>query len=267
VAFHVDFAVAQGLGGRANQEDFCAVVAGGRSIDSDMEPASGRTETGLTAVLCDGMGGHNAGEVASKLAATIFLEYAAPPKASPAATSDAGLVDACIQANRAIGDRIAGNPSLDGMGTTLLGIRVSRSGLTWVSVGDSALYLYRDGELMQLNADHSMRPIIAQMVTKGMMTAEEAANHPDRNALRSALSGDPLSLIDDGTMPMNLKKGDVILTASDGIETLSALSLRRFLKPRFFWRPARAARLIVSACLKAGGKTQDNTTIILMKIG
>lgn len=260
---HVEFAFAQGRGGRENQEDFCAVWADGKTIDAEKSNfSSGQIKSELIAVLCDGMGGHNAGEVASKLATVTFLDALM----RPANDQPASLVGACKAANAAIAEKINGDQSLDGMGTTLIGVRLAQSKLSWVSVGDSAIYLYRRGGISQLNADHSMRPVIAQMVATRIISPEEAANHPDRNALRSALCGDQLTLIDGDGLPMALRKGDVLLVASDGIETLPASVLRGFLKPRLFWNAASVARRIVNACLKAGGKSQDNTTVILLKI-
>ena len=271
---HVEFAIAQGRGGRENQEDFCAVWADGKTVDAEKDNFySGRVKGDLIAVLCDGMGGHNAGEVASKLATVTFLDVLKGSRSAQKQTQDqaatqasASLIDACQAANAAIAGKIDADGSLDGMGTTLVGIRLAQSKLSWVSVGDSALYLYRRDTITQLNADHSMRPVIAQMVATKIISAEEAARHPDRNALRSALCGDRLSLIDGDGLPMNLQKGDIVLVASDGIETLPAATLRAFLKPRLFWSVASAARRIVTACLKAGGKGQDNTTVILLKI-
>ncbi|MBI1203221.1 MAG: SpoIIE family protein phosphatase [Rhodopseudomonas sp.] len=266
---HVEFALAQGRGGRENQEDFCAVWADGKTVDAEKDNFySGRVKGDLIAVLCDGMGGHNAGEVASKLATVTFLDAlkSSHSAKAPGPTPSASLIDACQAANVAIAGKIDADGSLDGMGTTLVGVRLVQSKLSWVSVGDSALYLYRRGTITQLNADHSMRPVIAQMVATKIISADEAARHPDRNALRSALCGDRLSLIDGDGLPMNLQKGDVVLVASDGIETLPASTLRAFLKPRLFWSVAKAARRIVSACLKAGGKSQDNTTVILLRI-
>ena len=152
------------------------------------------------------------------------------------------------------------------MGTTLLGVRITDSRLAWVSVGDSSLYLYREGLIERLNQDHSMRPVIQQMVMTGMISESEAAYHPDRHALRSALCGDELSLIDIGEPPMILRKGDIIVLASDGIETLPRTVIQRIVGSSSLAAPAAIARRLVAACIKAGGNGQDNTTVAVITI-
>lgn len=257
------FGLAQGLGGRENQEDHYAVWSDGTVIGSEgNSQSSGRSRSELYAIVCDGMGGHNAGEYASHLAVTGFLKAVKPPNGG----SSASLVDACNSANTTLARQIERDHSLDGMGTTLLGIRVAGSLLSWVSVGDSVLYLLRNGEISRLNADHSMRPVIEQMVLAKIIAPEDAASHPERNALRSALSGDKLSLIDRGEPPMSLRKRDVLLVASDGLDTLPVRTIGKFLKSRIFSRPATIARRLVAACMRAGGSRQDNTTVIVLKV-
>src|SRR5688500_4847696 len=107
------------------------------------------------------------------------------------------------------------------MGCTLVAAAFLDSGLVWVSGGDSPPLRLREGELMQLNADHSMAPLIAMRVDAGEMSEEEAARHPQRNALRSALIGEPIPHTDVRETPVRLKAGDKFVLASDGLQTLS----------------------------------------------
>lgn len=263
---YVDFAIAQSRGGRDNQEDYCAVWADGKLLTAkESNPQSGRSKSELIAVLCDGMGGHNAGEVASQLASRAFLD-AIRPFASRQNQLGVSLPDACEAANNALAAQIDENKSLRGMGTTLIGVRIARSQLTWVSVGDSELYLYRGGTITKLNADHSMRPVIEQMVATNIISPDEALHHPDKNALRSALSGEHVALVDRGGAPVPLRKGDIVVIASDGIATLPDSAIWKLLRSRLFQKTISIARRIVAACDKAGGRHQDNTTVAVLKI-
>jgi protein phosphatase len=263
---HVDFAIAQSRGGRENQEDFCAVWADGTiatAVECSAQGGSSKKE--LIAVLCDGMGGHNAGEVASQVATRAFLDAIKRP-AHGAAAPTADLPNACEAANNALSARINQDCSLRGMGTTLVGARVLNSALSWVSVGDSHLYLFRRGQITKLNDDHSMKPVLDRMVRTNIISPEEARNHPDRNALRSAISGGEVALIDRGGAPVPLRKGDAVVIASDGLDTLADHTIWKMLKPRLFRSARSLASSLVEACLKSGGPHQDNTTVTILLV-
>jgi serine/threonine protein phosphatase PrpC len=208
--------------------------------------------------MADGMGGHAAGEVASREAVTAFdktfVDY-------PSASIPAKLGAALQQANAELSKLIKANPSLNGMGCTLLGAHVSRAGLYWISVGDSLLLLFRNGKIVRLNADHSMTPVIEESVRQGKLTKQEAETHPSRNALRSAVMGDDLSLIDLPEKPFELLKGDVLLISSDGLLTLSDSQIADCVKKNSL----AGADVIASALIKAVDQKkkpkQDNTTV------
>ena len=108
------------------------------------------------AVLCDGMGGHAGGALASRIACENFL----PMLLGGDEPVRHRLISALEYANLAIADKVSTSPSHNGMGSTLVGVHVDAGGLSWVSVGDSLLYLWRQGEIMLLNADHSLAPEI-----------------------------------------------------------------------------------------------------------
>ena len=112
-------------------------------------------------------------------------------------------------------------PEREGMGCTLCGVSLTEAGIEWISVGDSPMWLARNGKLQRLNADHSMAPILAKQVELGELTEEEAKRHPQRNALRSAVIGDKMQHVDASKRPMKFRKGDRLVLASDGLETLS----------------------------------------------
>ena len=138
-------------------------------------------------VIADGMGGHDAGEVASGLAISSWrdvlddlLEDGTP---SQNALLDA-LPLAAMQANINLAGHLEKQQGGFRMGTTLLGVLLLGSRLFWISIGDSPLYLFRDGRLVQINEDHSMAPVIDAQAKEGLISAEEARSHPQRNQLR-----------------------------------------------------------------------------------
>jgi len=260
------YAIGQIIGDRDNQEDFCAVqLDGGGIAQSDKgKVKNGSVKREITAVLCDGMGGHNAGEIAAQVAATSFLQ-AAQNQLKHGSAPSKSLLTACQDANNGIARQIAENNSLSGMGTTLVGVRCTPTSLSWVSVGDSYLLLFRNQQLIRLNQDHSMRPVIEQMVAKGIISETDAGSHPDRNALRSALTGESLSIVDQGVDKLALKTNDLIVIASDGIDVLRHDLVSRILCSRFR-RLSKLAIEIVSAARRHGGRGQDNTTVLLIRV-
>ena len=168
-------------------------------------------------VLADGMGGHAAGDVASSVAVTSFCGAFEAP-GMPEEPSER-LIAALEAANCAIHDRVAAEPELTGMGTTLVAAVVKGHELRWVSVGDSPLWLVRGGEIRRLNANHSVAGELAEQVAAGEMTAAEAATVPGRAMLFSALLGQDIDLVDIPEAPERLEPGDIVMIASDGVET------------------------------------------------
>ncbi|RME65593.1 MAG: hypothetical protein D6782_05950, partial [Alphaproteobacteria bacterium] len=164
--------------------------------------------------------------------------------------------------NEAVAGGIAADPALADMGCTLVAAAIDGGMLDWISVGDSALLLVREDGVQRLNADHSMRAVLADMVEKGRMDADVAARSPGRHALRSAVSGGPIKLIDRSPAPVALHAGDVLLLASDGLDTLAADTLAALVaKARDGDAPALAAAILAQVQALAGPK-QDNTTVV-----
>jgi PPM family protein phosphatase len=247
---NIDFCGKEMLGDRAEQEDYSLFRTLSRSSD-------------LLAVIADGMGGHAAGEVASREAVTAFdktfVDY-------PSASIPTKLGAALQQANAELSKLIKANPSLNGMGCTLLAVHVSRAGLYWVSVGDSLLLLFRKGKISRLNADHSMTPVIQESVRQGKLTKQEAETHPSRNALRSAVMGEDLSLIDIPEKPFELLKGDVLLISSDGLLTLSDSKIADCVKKNFLAGADVIASALIQAVDQKKKPKQDNTTIQVISV-
>ena len=262
----IKFALSQVIGGREIQEDTCALVADGVIVvPDDNGGASGSASNDLFAVMCDGMGGHAGGEVASQIAAGVMIEVI-QQRAYASHNLSQQLKQACLAANNAIAMEVHGQSELEGMGTTIVALRIQNGILNWVSVGDSHLLLLSKREVIKLNQDHSMKPVIERMVDKGIITRDDARNHPDRNALRSVLSGDEFELIDTGAGGWPVRSGDVFILASDGLDVVP---LREINKAFGKWRKpdllSVARKLVMNAC-EVGGLHQDNTSIIIIKV-
>lgn len=247
------YAARQSQGARNYQEDEYGFLA--LASEADDRPHS------LLAVLADGMGGHKGGAHASAAAVDAFLtafQGADLPTAER-------LRRALGYANERISADSDGNPELEGMGCTLVGAALTEAGLQWISVGDSPFWLYRDGKLIRLNDDHSMAPILAEQVKQGKMTADEAAHHPQRNALRSAVIGDSLPLIDLKDEPIALQPGDRLVLSSDGLETLSEDEIVTVLREGADDGPELLAERLLAAVEARNKKGQDNTTVIVIE--
>ena len=252
-----DFGGRQSQGDRPYQEDSYAFSL----IEED------GIEKGLLLVLADGMGGAEAGDQASSVAVSAFVDsfhYALDEGEHAKDALGLGLT----AANNAIEAEIALGPDhLDGMGTTLVGICLANGNLSWISVGDSPLYLFRQGKLSRLNEDHSMREVLRQQVKAGVMTVDDARSNPDRNALLSAVIGKNLMLIDWPEESLGIEEGDVFILASDGLETLSDFEIVSALEDMPGADAAEVSYDLVRRVLDVGKKGQDNVTIAVVMAG
>ena len=248
-------------GARPYQEDAAAVWPGKGPLvpAASMAPPDG---TSLVAVLADGMGGHAGGELASTTICGMFLQHFL----GAAGDGKARLAPSLVAANRAIGAKVAADPALAGMGATLVGITVGEAGLAWISVGDSPMYLYRNGDIVQLNEDHSLAPVIDRLVEQGKMSADEARNDPRRHYLRSAVTGEEIELIDAPERPLRLAPGDVVVLASDGIHTLEPDDIRRLVSMHAPVGPAAIADALIRTVDAAAAPHQDNTTVVVIEV-
>jgi PPM family protein phosphatase len=206
--------------------------------------------------VADGMGGHAAGEVAS-LTAVEALKAAYQVKGGTE-----GLVAATHQANRSIFERAQENPDFHGMGTTLVAVAlVNEEGedrLAVVNVGDSRVYLMRQGELEQLTTDHSL---VQELVDDGQLTELEATVHPQRHVLTRALGVD--SEVNVDVLQVLPLKGDRLLLCSDGLSReLSDDQVASIL--RRLGDPDDAARELVNAAKNRGGN--DNITVVIVDV-
>ena len=177
--------------------------------------------------MADGLGGHNAGELASSLAIEVLAqEMERAPHSWPLPKR---LKRAVQEANLRIYNKASTVPELHKMGTTLTASAVVGSTLVTAHVGDCRLYLLRSGDLTQLTKDHSW---VWEQVQYGILTPEEARNHPRRNILSRCLGHELIVGID--VLTMKIQPGDVLLQCSDGIHTLIAESeMRELLQLRW----------------------------------
>ncbi|MEM6407796.1 MAG: protein phosphatase 2C domain-containing protein [Pseudomonadota bacterium] len=220
-------------------------------------------------VLADGMGGHAAGDIASKIVVTrMFSELTFQRETMLHGAS--GITDtlrnAAKNANDCIENHARTNPDTQGMGSTLVTAVVSHGALHWISIGDSPLFLFRDGVLMQLNEDHSMANQIDLMVKKGMLSAEEGENHPDRNVLTSALFGAPIPIVDCPADPVRLQAGDTVIVASDGLQFLSDEMIQTVLRDRPLSRSNEIADALMSHLMMLNDPDLDNVTISVIQV-
>jgi protein phosphatase len=200
----------------------------------------------VLAVVADGMGGHAGGAVASRLVADAAVK---------AVELGGSLADALQAANAAVQAGVKSKQELAGMGSTLIAALVAGDEVRWVSVGDSPFYMVSAGKLERLNADHSMAPQIDALVARGVITAEEGADHPGRHTLREAVMGQPLTLIDEGTrrLPADAR----LLLCSDGVHSLGDADIAS--------QSAKPVQVLISEVLAVGSPHQDNVTVIKLE--
>jgi serine/threonine protein phosphatase PrpC len=242
-------------GTRANQEDAFEIWPS----EAHAAPQQGEA---LLAVVADGMGGHAGGEVAGQLACETFVA-AFTERDGP---TDARLRMALDVGNSAIAARVAENAALKGMGCTLVGAWIDDQGLRWVSVGDSLLILFRAPDVLRLNADHSLGAFLDEQARTNKISAAEAENNPYRNALRSALTGKTIEILDLQADPYPLADGDWIILASDGIATLEGDEIGDIVYANREASPDRMAELLIAAVEEKEAPDQDNTTVLVFKV-
>jgi protein phosphatase len=242
-------------GTRASQEDAFEIWPSGAQ-------AATRRGDGLLAVVADGMGGHAGGEIAGQLACNTFVATFSGAEGEPA-----GRLQSALDAgNKAIAARVAQNGNLRGMGCTLIGAWIDRGGLQWVSVGDSLLLLVRFPEVRRLNADHSLGAFLDEQARRSQISAGEAQANPHRNALRSALTGKTIEIVDLQAEPYRLMPGDWLILASDGIGTLDGDEIGDIAYVNRDATPEQMADRLIAAVMAKNMPDQDNTTVLALKV-
>ncbi len=204
--------------------------------------------------VADGMGGAQAGEVASRLTAAAFREFHEADELPP----EERLPAIIQEANRRIHERASSDSGVSGMGTTVTAALLTGGRVTLGHVGDSRAYRIRGGELEQLTEDHSL---VGDLMRSGRLTPEEAEAHPQRSVITRALGTDPE--VDVDTLTVEAEPDDLFLLCSDGLTTMVAdddivgiIAAAPTLDD--------AARTLVKAANTGGG--EDNVTVVLFRI-
>jgi PPM family protein phosphatase len=212
-------------------------------------------QKGYLLVVADGMGGHEAGEVASRIAAETVSEYYFNTEAS--LSIEKSLTKSLAAANKRIYNMSAANKMYKGMGTTCTCVAVVGDAIYFGHVGDSRAYLIKANQsIEQITTDHTY---VQELVKNGEISIEEAAHHPKRNILTNAMGTKPDTMIDTGMHQTKLGEGDRILLCSDGLyeyvkdDEMVSILLNRNLH--------EAAAIFIQEAKKRGG--HDNITVVL----
>jgi protein phosphatase len=204
-------------------------------------------------VVADGMGGAQAGEVASRVAVETFRDGL-----GDGADPEASLARQVSQANARINELSLTNIEHAGMGTTITAVYVGEQEVSVAHVGDSRAYCLRDGELLRLTEDHSL---VDELIRQGKLTPEEAEEHPQRSIITRALG--PEATVEVDTRSFRARPQDVYLICSDGLTTMVGEgALTELLLAHTHLRDAGEA--LIAAANQAGGK--DNITVVLFRL-
>lgn len=246
---HLRVGMAQDVGAREQQEDAFDVHV--------PDEAEQREEVGVLAVVADGMGGLDEGQNASQAAVETFV--AAYTEEAQRVPPPAALRRAVDEANAAVHALCSNNRTA---GSTLVAAAVRAEELHWISVGDSHIYLGREGRLTQLNTDHVFAHRLDEAAEQGLLSPDEAADHPEREALTSYLGMEEVPEIDQNMETDPLNPGDRVLLCSDGLYgSLSMEEMRRLLENP---NPQAASDALIEATLSRARPRQDNVTALVL---
>jgi protein phosphatase len=230
--------------GRTNNEDvglFCQ--AANQKISR---------KKGFLMLVADGMGGHNAGEVASRMAADIINHEYFQLNDS----IEKSLLKAFELANKKIFEMSVSNRSMKGMGTTCTAVVVADSIIYYAHVGDSRAYQFKNGNIYRITADHTY---VGELMHSGAITVEQASIHPGRNILTNALGAARSVQVDIAELPHSFDEKDRLLVCSDGLhEYLTDHEIARVLNVNSL---RHAANELVEEAKRRGGR--DNITVVL----
>ena len=244
---------AQNIGARQSQQDSFGF--------GEIEDEAFVAHAGFLAIVCDGMGGMQHGELASKTAVKAVLDVYRTK------TPEESIPDALERSARAANDAVCdlshsmGNS--EGIGTTLVACVLHETNLYWISVGDSNAYLCRQGNMMLLTQAHVFSNLLDKAVARGTISREDADRHPERDSLTSFVGIEKLEEVDRNTQPFPLADGDTILIASDGLfKTLSDAEIVSMMQGP----PPNWPELMVARTMAAQREHQDNVTVVTVTV-
>ena len=238
------------LGDRSNQQDFF------------LFPQGENHPQGRLAVVCDGMGGLSAGEQASRICAQkIFSGFYS--RASQ--TNVCELLKALAEeADREVSGLKDANGNLLRCGTTLVAAVVKDGKAYWVSVGDSRIYLYQKGRMIQLTRDHNLRMNLESRLAAGLITREQMEAVPKQEALTSFIGKGRDLIIDTGELEFTGEDGSLLLLCSDGLyKSLSDKKILELIQANSK-NVERLPEIIANTALRTGTRKHDNTTVLVI---
>jgi protein phosphatase len=210
---------------------------------------------GLLLIVADGMGGHSAGEVASNLAvdciSRTYYDHPRDPRSA--------LIEAFHEANRQIFETAQSDEALRGMGTTCTALVLQDGSALAAHVGDSRLYLVRDGQIYLMTEDHSA---VMEMVKRGLISLEAARRHPDKNIILRALGSQPEVEVSTWEQPFPVREGDAFLLCSDGLYDL--VEDAEIKEAVLSTTPLSACENLIALAKQRGG--HDNVTVGIVSL-
>jgi serine/threonine protein phosphatase PrpC len=216
---------------------------------------------GIIAVICDGMGGAKAGDIASSLAVKTFLEYLkekTPKQVKNSAEYKTLLMSACNEANGVVYDYSCFDVKFNGMGTTLVGGIITPAHAYMVNVGDSRAYVLTKKKIIQITEDQSL---VAEMLKRGEITEIEAWHHPQKNIITNALGLEDRLSAD--FFKVDLSKGNRIMLCSDGVTNL--------LRDEEIFETSKASSDVTTFCKEIMKKSlalnaPDNVSVLAVQV-
>ena len=249
----VDIGVESVIGSREEQQD-AVITSSYKDYDQDKR---------MIAVLCDGMGGLSGGAKVSRYCSEMMYQSFNAMKA--AESYHDFFSNVLYKLDREVKAMTCDGGKPLGGGSTLVSAIIQNGTLSWASVGDSRMYMVRQGKLLQITRDHNFLSILMERVGRGQMTVEEALAHPKREALISFIGMGGLRIVDAIEQPMQLLAGDYLVMCSDGvyrgitdIEMVQALYENEFCMQK-------AAEQMVQTVLNKSIRGQDNDSVIAIR--
>ncbi len=240
------------VGSRSMQQDSFGI--------SDLGDKATVTTKGILAVVADGMGGLSDGERMSQIVVVNMLQ--AFDEADMSMPESEILSDALMRATNEVNNDL-GEDNIGKCGSTVVAVIIRDNNLSYISVGDSHIYVWREGELVKINQDHNYAADLDAMVRQGELSLDEALNDPQRAALTSFIGMGRLELVDRNTTPIELMKGDRVLLMSDGVYgTISEDRLKTLLESSI-----RQSCMLIDNEIRTSEKpNQDNYTCVIIEI-
>ncbi len=236
---------------------------GKREYQQDTMSIKNFGSIGVLAILADGMGGYEGGEIASKLVSENFREFSIEGE-----NIGASLKKYLLKGNDSIKEYKQDHQNVKSMGTTAIAFFMTDKNCQWVSVGDSPLYVIRSrSTISRINENHSVAGLLDLQVKKGEISQEEALSSGQRHMLTSAVSGENIPQIET-SVSWNTKSDDIFILASDGIETISDARIKEIVLGHIpiatQENMQNACEALVQEVMSIGTKNQDNVTVILL---